>query len=95
MVTHVVLFRFKDASDAQLAVDKLLSMKGRVASLLEIDAGVDFTRSERSYEVGLVTRHRSREDLAAYQTDPIHKEVAAFVRERAQGAASADFESAR
>jgi hypothetical protein len=93
MVTHIVLFKFSQASDAKAAVDLLLGMRGRVPSLLELEAGLDFTRSPRSYEVGLITRHHSRDDLAAYQVDPVHQEVARFIRERAEGAAAVDFET--
>lgn len=93
MVTHIVLFKFESLPDAEIAVAKLLSMKGRVASLVDIEAGVDFTRGERSYEVGLVTRHHTRSDLEAYRVDPVHLEVAAFIRERSAGAASVDFEA--
>ena len=93
MVTHIVLFRFSTLDDAKEAVDKLLSMRGRVPSLLDIEAGVDFTRSERSFELGLITRHASAEALDEYRRDPVHQEVAAFVRERSTGAASVDFEA--
>lgn len=70
-------------------------MKGKVASLTDIEAGVDFTRSERSYELGLITRHQSPEDLKAYASDPVHLEVAGFIREHMTGAASVDFETSR
>jgi len=93
MVTHIVLFRFADLSDADAAVQKLLSMKGRIAALSDVEAGVDFTRSERSYEVGLITRHADRAALDAYQADPVHQEVAAYIRARAGGAVAVDFES--
>ncbi len=93
MITHVVLFRFENQELAQEAVSRLLSMKGRVPSLVDIEAGVDFTRSPRSYEVGLITRHKTREDLEAYRVDPLHKEVAAFVGGHSTGAAAVDFES--
>ena len=93
MVTHIVLFKFENQSDAQAAQEKLLAMKGRVPSMQEIEAGLDFTRSERAYELGLVTRHATRADLEAYHVDPVHQEVAQFIRERSSGAASVDFES--
>lgn len=93
MVTHIVLFKFANLEDAHAARDKLLGMKGKVASLLDIEAGVDFTRSERSYELGLITRHGSREDLEAYRVDPVHLEVAGFIKDRHSGAAAVDFET--
>jgi hypothetical protein len=93
MVTHMVLFRFADSSDAEEAVQKLRGMKGRIASLLDVEAGVDFTRSQRSYEVGLITRHVDRAALEAYQEDPVHQEVAAFIKARTGGSVAVDFES--
>lgn len=93
MVTHVVLFRFEDQKDADAAVQKLRSMKGRIQSLLDIEAGLDFTRSERSYEVGLITRHVDRAALEAYQVDPVHQEVAAFIKARTGGSVAVDFET--
>lgn len=93
MVTHVVLFKFDRMDDAQQAVQRLLSMRGRVPSMLEVEAGIDFTRSARSFEVGLVTRHNTRSDLEAYQVDPVHQEVAQFIRAHSSGAAAVDFES--
>lgn len=93
MVTHIVLFRFASPKDADEAAEQLRSMRGKVPSLLELEVGVDFTRGERSYEVGLITRHSSREDLLAYQADPVHQAVAAFIKARSKGAASVDFEA--
>jgi hypothetical protein len=92
MVTHIVLFHFQSLDHAHVAVEKLLSMKGQVPSLAGIEAGVDFTRSDRSYEVGLVTRHDSRAALDAYRVDPVHLEVATFIKEHSTGAAAVDFE---
>ncbi|HXS18254.1 MAG TPA: Dabb family protein [Polyangiaceae bacterium] len=93
MVTHLVLFKFERMQDAEEAVDRLRSMRNRIPGLLEIEAGVDFTRSARSFEVGLLTRHTSRADLEAYQVDPLHQEVAAFIRAHSSGAAAVDFET--
>lgn len=94
MVTHMVMFQFEDPLRAAEAVEKLLSMRGKMDSVLEIEAGVDFTRSERSFEVGLITRHRTESDLRSYRLDPIHLEVAAFVKLHASGSAAVDFKSA-
>ena len=93
MVTHMVLFKFENPDDATAAVEKLHGMKGRIDSLQDVEAGVDFTRSERSYEVGLITRHADRAALDAYRVDPVHLEVVAFIRPRASGSAAVDFET--
>lgn len=92
MVTHIVLFRFSEFSEAEEARARLLSMVGKIPGLLGVEAGVDFTRSERSYDLGLITRHDSREALDVYQTHPVHVEVASFIRARMNSAVAVDFE---
>ncbi len=92
MVTHIVLFRFSDVMLAREARDRLLAMAGRIPGMRSIDAGVDFTQSERSYQLGLVTRHDSREALQQYQSHPVHVEVASFIKAHATAAASVDFD---
>jgi hypothetical protein len=93
MVVHVVLFKFSDASHASEARSRLCAMQGRIPGLLGVEAGVDFTRSQRSFDLALITRHESREALAVYQTHPVHEEVAAFIRSKMTGAAAVDFDA--
>jgi hypothetical protein len=92
MVTHIVLFKFENPADAEASVEKLRGMKGRIPALSDIEAGIDFTRSERSYEVGLITRHPDRAALEAYRVDPVHLEVVAFIKGKASGSVAVDFE---
>jgi hypothetical protein len=93
MVTHMVLFKFKAVGDAEACLEKLLSMRGRIASMVDLEAGIDFTKSERSFELGLITRHGSRSDLEAYRVDPVHQEAVDFIRDKAAGSAACDFET--
>jgi hypothetical protein len=93
MVTHIVCFDFSTTEEAQTARDLLASMSDRIPSLLAIEAGVDFTRSERSYQLGLVTHHADRAGLLAYQEHPVHIEVAAFIRAHATRSVAVDFEA--
>ena len=69
MVRHIVMFKLKDNSPQSLekAKEVLLSMKGNVSLLRGIEVGIDFLRSERSYDVVLITDFDTREDLALYQ----------------------------
>ena len=91
MFTHVVLFRFPDLTTAEEARRRLLAMAGHIPSLLAIEAGVDVTRSERSYDLALITRHADREGLAEYASHPVHLEVVAFVRAHSLGSVAVDF----
>jgi|SRR5690606_4876895 len=93
MVTHIVCFDFATAEQAQTACELLASMSGRIPSLLGLETGLDFTRSERSYHLGLITRHADRAGLLAYQEHPVHREVAAYIRAHATRVAAVDFEA--
>lgn len=92
MVTHIVCFDFGTVEEARTACQLLESMSGRIPSLLGIEAGLDFTRSERSYHLGLVTRHADRAGLLAYQDHPVHREVAAYIRTHSTRSVAVDFE---
>lgn len=74
MITHIVLFKLADPSPENLATtrDKLLSMQGRIAQLRHLEAGIDVIRSERSYDIALLTRFDSLGDLQEYQVHPYH-----------------------
>ncbi|QEM66701.1 Dabb family protein [Geobacter sp. FeAm09] len=74
MITHIVFFKLSDASPESLAVtrEKLLSMQGNVPQLRHLEAGIDVIRSERSYDIALVTKFDSLDDLEAYQIHPYH-----------------------
>lgn len=92
MVTHVVFFKFATPADAEAARDLLLGMRGRIPGLQGVEAGLDFTRSERSFDLALITRHDDRSALDVYRDHPVHQEVARFIREHSTGSAAVDFE---
>ena len=74
MITHIVLFKLSDPKPEIIAAtcDLLLSMDGKVPQLRHLEVGVDLVRSERSYDLALVTRFDSLDELKSYQVDPYH-----------------------
>lgn len=74
MVTHIVLFKLSDPTPENLSAtrDKLLSMHGKIDQLRHLEAGIDVIRSERSYDIALVTKFDSLHDLQEYQVHPYH-----------------------
>jgi hypothetical protein len=77
MITHVVLFKLEVPSGENLAATHaiLLSMAGEIPLLRQLEAGIDVIRSERSYDIALVTKFDSLDDLQAYQIHPYHAGV--------------------
>lgn len=93
MLRHVVFFKLHTPTPEVLqeVKDKLLSLKGKVPQLLDIEVGIDVVRSERSYDVALITTFASLEDMNAYQVHPYHVEVSGFISTVRQSAVAVDF----
>ncbi|MDO9308700.1 MAG: Dabb family protein [Deltaproteobacteria bacterium] len=96
MITHLVFFKLSDPSDENMAATraKLLGMEGQIPLLRHLEAGVDVIRSERSYDVALITRFDSRDDLQAYQIHPYHAGVVVpFMKSVCSSIIAVDYES--
>jgi len=76
MFTHIVLFKVKEPSKENLEFieNTLLSMNGNVKELKELEVGIDVIRSDRSYDVAIITRFDSKEDYLAYDVNEFHVE---------------------
>ncbi len=79
MIEHIVLFRFKAASQGAIQdriVSELRALKGIVPSVVDLSVGYNFSERNQGYELGLVVRFRDRAGLDAYQIHPEHQRVA-------------------
>lgn len=99
MVKHVVMWRIKDLDegyDTKSATwkmkEKLESMIGKIPELTSLQVGINENESPEAYHICLITEHPSWEDLKAYQVNPIHQEVGAFVKEISKMRTVVDFE---
>jgi hypothetical protein len=99
MVEHVVMWRIKDLDEgydtksaAWKMKEKLESMIGKIPGLTSLQVGINENQSPAAYHICLITEHPSWNDLKAYQENPVHKEVAAFVTEISKERAIVDFE---
>ncbi len=96
MITHIVLFKLAEPTPEKINAvrDRLLSMQGTIDLLRHLEAGTDLIRSERSYDVALLTRFDSLEDLQAYQVHPYHAgEVVPFMKANCSSIVAVDYES--
>lgn len=77
MIKHIVCFKLKDnsAENCKLTADILKSMEGRVPQLRSIEVGIDFLRSERSYDIILQVTVDDEKALNDYQNDEYHCSV--------------------
>lgn len=75
MIKHIVCFKLKEGEDVNKAKEILLSMKGNVPMLKDIEVGVDVLHSERSYDLYLSVVVEDMKALEEYQNDPYHVNV--------------------
>ena len=95
MITHIVFFKLNDPTAEALATtrEKLLSMQGKIEQLRHLEAGIDVIRSERSYDIALITRFDSLEDLQAYQVHPYHAgEVVPYMKSVCSSIVAVDYQ---
>ena len=75
MITHVVLFKFKPettAGEIQQLVEGLGDLPQSIEDIREFRFGTDVIRSERSYDLGLVSSFDDLDALQRYQVYPEH-----------------------
>ena len=100
MIKHIVAWRLKTAalgndkaSNARLMLEKLEALRNRIPGLLRLEVGTDFSATENSSDLVLITEFATREALAAYQVHPEHKAVVAFVSQVVSERRLIDFET--
>jgi hypothetical protein len=75
MIKHIACFKLKDGESAEKAKEVLMSMKGNVPLIRDIEVGVDILHSERSYDIILSVVLDDMNALEQYQEDPYHVNV--------------------
>ncbi|MBQ2392538.1 MAG: Dabb family protein [Clostridia bacterium] len=77
MIKHIVCFKLLDPTEENCskAREVLLSMKGNVPLIRDIEVGVDFLHSSRSYDVILQVVLDDEKALEDYQNDPYHVDI--------------------
>ena len=93
MIKHVVCFKLKEGESPEKAKEVLLSMKGNVPMLKDIEVGVDLLHSERSYDVYLSVILENMKALEEYQNDSYHVSVVkTHMHKVRQSSVAIDFE---
>lgn len=84
MLVHIVMFQFKEENkEANMArVKEMLdALPQKIATLRSMEVGIDVSRSERSFDMVLVSTFDDQKGLDAYAPHPAHQEVVAVIKE--------------
>ncbi len=95
MIRHVVLFKFKAgiaAEERKSLYQRLKALPEKVPGVVKPEAGEDFLRTPRSYDIALVFGFESREAMDRYQAHPEHVPVVQRAREICDSIVAVDYE---
>ena len=92
MVKHIVMYKLKDPTlqNAEALRDKFMSMQGKIDVLREIWSGVYVLRSQRSFDVVLVCKFDSMDDMEVYRTHEVHMPIMEYVKSVVEKSHSVD-----
>jgi hypothetical protein len=99
MIRHIVAFQLAASDAAQRAADaagiksKLEGLRGLIPGLISLEVQPDLGLVDSHWDLVLVGEHESNEALEAYQADPRHKEILAWVSTVVSGRAVVDYET--
>src|SRR3990170_2185802 len=94
MLTHIVCFKYKAATDDATRADHRQRLAGlsTLDGVVALQVGADVVRSARSYDTGLIVTFADRAALDAYATDPQHVPVAQYGASLCDSIVAVDFE---
>lgn len=94
MYRHIVLFKIKEEFKGEIPqlVKNFYGMKGKIAGMVDLDAGADFLGSARSYDLALTTVFDTKEAFDSYPNHPVHLPVKQHMHEVCEGSVACDFE---
>jgi hypothetical protein len=84
MLVHIVMFQFKEENkEANLARVKAMleALPQKIDSLKSMEVGIDISRSERSFDMVLISTFDDQEGLNVYAPHPAHQEVVSVIKE--------------
>lgn len=95
MITNNLLLKLKERNSETIVKTKevLLSMRGKIEFLRDLQVEVDIRHGESSYDIILITKFASMEDFDAYLAHPVHIDVAKYIASVLETGAAVCYES--
>ena len=81
MIVNNLLLKLKnkDTENIKKTQKVLLGMKGKIEALLDIQVELNIRPGQTAYDIILITKFASMEDMNAYLSHSAHLEVAKFI----------------
>jgi len=93
MVKHIVFFKLKDNSDEnkRKVKEKLMTLKDKIKVLKHFEVGINFSDTERAYDLALISDFETKDDLEIYANDSYHQEIIAYIKGVTQSSKVVDY----
>jgi len=94
MFTHVVFFKLNDVTEGNVrkVASILEAIRGKIFEVKQIEVGIDLLHTDRSYDLSLITKFNSKEDMDAYQVHPYHvNEVLKYIKPMIKASVVVDY----
>ena len=94
MIVHIVMFKFKEENKETNVLEmkrKLEALVNLVPTLKSMEVGIDFSKSERAYDLSLYSTFDDKAGLNAYAIHKEHLKVVEFVKEMTVDAKVVDY----
>ncbi len=97
MIKHIVFFKLPQESmdKKDLLIEKLNNLKDQIDFIRALEVGINFTDSDRAFDISLTVVVDSKEALSSYATHEHHLPVVAFLKENSIDAKVVDYEIAK
>lgn len=99
MIKHIVLWKLKPEAEGKTAVENAVIIKkeleglfGKIPEIKSILVNANTLMIEGNYDVVLIAEFESEDAMYAYQKNPLHEEVAVYVKKVVDTRAAIDFE---
>ena len=95
MIKHIVMFKLinKNKENLEKVVNALKTLEGNIDVLCSAEIGINFNKSDRNYDIVLITKFKDRNTLKTYDTHPKHLPVVETVRSLCSGSVVVDYET--
>lgn len=84
MLVHIVMFQFKEENKESNLIrvkEMLEALPSKIDSLKSMEVGIDISRSERSFDLVLISTFDNQAGLDIYAPHPAHQEVVSVIKE--------------
>ena len=83
MIVHIVMLKFNEenkASNIAQVQAGLNTLQSKIDVLMSMEVGINFTDSDRAFDLSLYSTFQSKEDLEAYAIHEEHLKVVALIK---------------